>query len=146
MNDSPALTALLSTARALNWPRHYAGDLELDREKLAEYSGPFAWAIRETGTDLLPAGDATVFMWALCCARYTGPRWFWWDGAQLEEVGADEALNRLYLALPLYPVGGPDASDHLGYGRRFTRVSRAAKRVPGLAWRPDPNLDYTGGK
>lgn len=101
--------ALLKTADKLGWPAAFREDLLVhDKEtcKRIGSSRPFAWSVRQTGTDLIDVCNAVDRDWGLACAKRDtkGQRFYVWNGQQLREVSADEWSEWLHAAYSMLPT------------------------------------------
>lgn len=79
--------------------RSFASDLLVwDRYTLTDYSGPFLWVLRESGTTLLvpkkrgePGYEGRLTVRGILRAFGDGDLWFWWDGRFLRAVSPEDA-------------------------------------------------------
>lgn len=80
----PAWAEMKKVVDDLRRPSMYTADFYyLDREWLDKWQPErFAWAIRDTGTDLFIPGVGDSVAWAGAYEE----RWYWWDGTALEEA------------------------------------------------------------
>jgi hypothetical protein len=90
------------TARHPELLTSFASDLILwDRIELTDYTGPFLWVLRDSGTVLLKPmardnwraydGRLTVKGIRHAFSGWALQSWFWWDGRTLRAVSPDEA-------------------------------------------------------
>lgn len=102
-NNLEAYRALKAEAKRSGMPQSHREDVtQIDRSILSKKDAPraFAWATRETGTDLFPPDYIGAYNWALA-QQSSGRHFYWYDGEQLREVGFQSMINHLAASFDL---------------------------------------------